>query len=171
ALRRRPQQQQQRARRARQEKREGGARLFLGGCSLNDTKVKRSLDDHASGPEVFNQLLRLIGGHFDQGDGNASFNRLQTFGVSNGTPFSDFFRAFRVVVSSVTGSEHVLAPSVPTVLELVRRSVMNQYPGLMPTLYPGDWATVPTPFTTIDAMWLAFRTMATNKTPAISGEN
>ena len=75
-----------------------------------------------------------------------------------------------MAVSSVTGSEHVLAPSTSTVLELVRRSVMNQYPGLMPTLYPGELATVPTPFSTIDAMWLAFQTMATNRTPAICGE-
>ena len=68
------------------------------------------------------------------------------FGVSNGTPFPDFFGAFRVVVSGITGSDQVLAPNMSTVLELVRRGVMNHYPGLMPTLYPGELATVPTLF-------------------------
>ena len=57
-----------------------------------------------------------------------------------------------------------------TVLELVRRGVMNQYPGLMPTLYPGEPATVPTLFGSIDAMWSSVQVLATNKTPAISGE-
>ena len=57
-----------------------------------------------------------------------------------------------------------------TVLELVRRSVINQYAGLTPTLYPGELATAPTPFASIDAMWLVSQTMATNRTPAISGE-
>ena len=78
-------------------------------------QVNRSLDAHASGPEAFNQLLWLISSNFDHGDKTASYHRLQTFGVANGTPFSDFFRSFRVVVSSVTGSEHILAPSVSTV--------------------------------------------------------
>ena len=63
------------------------------------------------------------------------------------------FRSFRVVVSSVTGPEHVLAPRVSTVLELVRRRVINQLPGLMATLYPGALATVPTAFTSDDAVW------------------
>ena len=75
-----------------------------------------------------------------------------------------------MVVSGITGSEQVLAPSMSTVLELVRRGVMNQYPGLMPTLYPGEVATVPTTFGSTDAMWSAFQVLATNKTPAISGE-
>ena len=83
------------------------------------------------------------------------------FGVSNGTPFPDFFGAFRVVVSGITGSDQVLAPNMSTVLELVRRGVMNHYPGLMPTLYPGELATVPTPFGSIDALWSAFQVLAT----------
>ena len=133
-------------------------------------QVNRSLDAHSSGPEAFNQLLWLISSHFDHGDGTASYHRLQTFGVANGTPFSDFFRSFRVVVSSVMGSEHELAPSVSAVLELVRRGVMNQFPGFMPELYLGALATVPIPFASVDAMWLSFQTRTTNKTPAINGE-
>ena len=40
----------------------------------------------------------------------------------------------------------------------------------MPTLYPSDLATAPSPFVSIDAMWLAFQVLATNKTPALNGE-
>ena len=43
----------------------------------------------------------------------------------------------------------------------------------MSTLYPGILASVSRPFDILDAMWLAFGTLAnTNKkTPAINGEN
>lgn len=40
----------------------------------------------------------------------------------------------------------------------------------MPTRYPDELATAPTPLATIYAMWLAFHTMAANSTPAISGD-
>ena len=88
----------------------------------------------------------------------------------NGTSFSDLFRAFRVVVSGITGYAQVLAHIMYTVPELVRRGVMNQYPGLMPTLYPGELATAPAPFGSVDAMWSAFQVLATNKTPVIRDE-
>ena len=48
--------------------------------------------------------------------------------------------------------------------------MINQFPGLIPTLYTGGLATVPTPFTSIGTMWLFFKTMATNKTSALNGE-
>ena len=57
-----------------------------------------------------------------------------------------------MVVSGVTGSEQVLAPRMSTVLDLVRRGVSNQYPGLTPTLYSGELTTVPTPLVSIDTM-------------------
>ena len=49
-------------------------------------------------------------------------------------------------------------------------SVNEQYPSLMPTLYPGVLATVSRPFGTLDALLLDFETLATNKTPANNGE-
>ena len=132
-------------------------------------QVKRRLDDGATGPEAFTLLLRLLSEQFDVGDRQESFLRLQQFGVSNGTLFADYLRAFRLLVSSVTGSERVLAPSVSMVLEIVRNSVSKQFPSLAPMLYPGDLATAVTPFDSIDAMWQAFAPLATNKTPAIGG--
>ena len=39
----------------------------------------------------------------------------------------------------------------------------------MPTLYPGVLATGSRSFGTLDAMWLAFETLANNKMPAING--
>ena len=86
-------------------------------------QVTRSLDAGSSGPEAFAQLLRLLAGQFDAGDAQESFLRLQQFGVSDGVGFSDYLRAFRLLVASVTGSERALAPSTSMVLEIVRQSV------------------------------------------------
>ena len=133
-------------------------------------QVQRSLDAHTTGPDAFNQLLCHICSQFDHGDVTAALQRSQTFGVANGTPFSDYVRYFRVVVFSVTCFQNSLAPHVSTLLELVRRNAMDQYPGFTPTLYPGALTTAPEPFVSIDAVWLSFQTMATNRAPALSGE-
>ena len=45
----------------------------------------------------------------------------------------------------------------------------EQYPGLIPTLYPDVFATVSSPFGALDTMLLAFQTLPNIKTPAISG--
>ena len=60
------------------------------------------------------------------------------------------------MVSAATGAERLLAPGVEVVLEVVRMVVTEQYPSLMPTLYPGGFTTVPRPFGTLDAIWLGF---------------
>ena len=72
------------------------------------------------------------------------------------------------MVSAATGTERVLAPRME--VEVVLVAVNEQCPGLIPTLYPGVLATVSRPFGTLDAMWLAFQTLANNETPAIDGE-
>ena len=61
-------------------------------------------------------------------------------------PFSGSFQSFSVVVCSVTGFRELLAPIVSMVLELVRRSVMNQYPGLVSTLLSGCFGLWAHPF-------------------------
>ena len=72
-------------------------------------KVSRAMDGGASGPETFTLLLRLLVTHFDRVDTGEGYTKLHTFGVCNGTPFSDFSREFRMLISAVTGSEHVLS--------------------------------------------------------------
>ena len=85
-------------------------------------------------------------------------------------PFCDFSREFRVLVSAVTGSERTLAPGVDVVLEVVRMVVNEQFPTLMPTLYPDSMATDPKTYVSLDEMWKAFNDLAHNKTPAVNGE-
>ena len=64
----------------------------------------------------------------------------------NGRPFSDFSREFRVLLSAVAESERVLSPGTDVVLEVVRMAVNEQFPRLVPTLYPGTKATDPRPY-------------------------
>ena len=67
-----------------------------------------------------------------------------------------------MVVSTAAGAERGLVPGAEIVVKVVRMAVDEQYPSLMPTLYPGVMATEPRPFGTLDAMWLAFQSLANN---------
>ena len=70
----------------------------------------------------------------------------------------------------MTGSYRVLSPGTDVVLEVVRMAVNEQFPTLMPTLYPGSKAKDPRPYASLDAMWQAFSDLAHNKAPAVNGE-
>ena len=67
-----------------------------------------------SGPEAFTLLLRRLMTHFDGVDTEKA-TKLNTFGMCNGTPFSDFSREVGVHVSTATGSERVLSPGTDVV--------------------------------------------------------
>ena len=134
-------------------------------------QVARALRDGASGPEAFALFLRLSSGHFDRVDLGAGYEQLHTFVAPNRTPFRKFSGEFRVVVSAATGTDHVLAVGTDIVLEVVRMAVNEQYPSLMPMLYPWEMATEPRPSGTLDAMWLAFQALANNKTLPLTAKN
>ena len=53
-------------------------------------KVSRAMAGGASGPEAFTLPLRLLITHFDGVDTEKGHTKLQTFGMCNGMPFSDF---------------------------------------------------------------------------------
>ena len=133
-------------------------------------QVSRALDGGASRPEAFTLLLRMLVTHLDRVDTREGYTKLPTFGVCNGTPFSDFSREFRVLVLTVTGSERVLSPRTDVVMEVVSIAVNEQFPTLMPTLYPGSKSTNPRPYASLDAMWKVFSDLAHNKTPAVNDE-
>ena len=133
-------------------------------------QVPRAMAGGESGPEAFTLLLRLLTTHFDRVDTGEGYIKLHTFGVCNGTPFCDFSREFRVPVSTATGSECVLSPGTDVVLEVVRMAVNEQFPTLMPTLYPGSKATDPWSYASLDAMRRVFGDSAHKKTPAVNGE-
>ena len=56
-------------------------------------------------------------------------------------------------------------------IELVRIRTAQQYPMLMPTLFPGDLATREKPYVTLASMWTAFGDLKHNMSPAIDGED
>ena len=90
--------------------------------------MSRDVEDGASGPEACTLLLRRLMTHFDRVDTGEGYTRVHNFGVCTGTPFCDFGREFRVLVSAATGSERTLAPGVDVVLEVVRMAVNEQFP-------------------------------------------
>ena len=64
-----------------------------------------------------------------------------------------------------TDTERVLAPGVEVVLEVVRMAVNEQYPSLMPTLYPEGYGIEAVQH--FERRWLAFQKLA-NITPVIN---
>ena len=133
-------------------------------------QVSGAMAEGASGPEAFTLLLRLLMTHFDRVDTGEGYTKLHTFEVWIITPFCNFSREFRVLVSRVTGSERVVSLGTDVVLEVVRMAVNEQFPTLMPTLYPASKATDPRPYVSLGAMWRALSVLAHNKTPAVNGE-
>ena len=96
--------------------------------------MSRAMAGGASGPEAFTLLLRLLMTRFDEVDTKEGYTELHTFGMCNGTPFSDFSREFRVLVATATESERVLSPGTDVVLEVVRVAANEQFPTLMAAL-------------------------------------
>ena len=134
-------------------------------------QVSRATDDGASGSEAFTLLVRLLVTHFDRVDMGKGYTKLHTLGVCNGTPFSDFSREFRVLVSAVMGSERALSPGTDVVLKVVRMAVYEQFPRPIRTLYAGSKATDPRPFASLDGMWRGFIDLAHNIAPAVNSGN
>ena len=59
--------------------------------------MPRALAGGALGPEAFTLFLRLLNKRFESNDTGASYIKMHNSGVSNGTLFCDFSRAFRGV--------------------------------------------------------------------------
>ena len=60
------------------------------------------------------------------------------------------------MVASTVEKDGPLAPSAAMAIELVKIRTAQQYPMLMPTLFPGDLATGEKPCVSLPSMWTAF---------------
>ena len=111
-----------------------------------------------------------VADYFDRAPRGAALATLQNFGIRTETPFSSYLRALRVVVASTVEKGGPLAPSAAMATELVRIRTAQQYPMLMPTLFPGDLATREKPYVSLASMWTAFGDLKHNMSPAIDGD-
>ena len=105
------------------------------------SQLQERLSSGIGGPAAFKTLLSDFADYFDRASRGAALETLQKFGVRTGTPFSSCLRALRVVVASTVEKGGPLAPSATMAIELVRIRTAQQYPTLMPTLFPGDRTT------------------------------
>ena len=134
------------------------------------SQLQERMTSGTSGPVAFKTLLTDFTDHFDRAPRGAALATLQNFGVRTGTPFASYLRALRVVVASTVEKGGPLAPSSAMAIELVRIRTAQQYPMLMPTLFPGDLATREKPYATLASMWTAFNDLKHNMSPAIDGD-
>ena len=134
------------------------------------SQLQEKLSSGIGGPAAFKTLLTDFADYFDRAPRGAALATLQNFGVRTGTPFASYLRALRVVVASTVEKGGPLAPSSAMAIELVRIRTAQQYPMLMPTLFPGDLATREKPYVTLASMWTAFNDLKHNMSPAIDGD-
>ena len=133
-------------------------------------QIQERLSSGSGGPAAFKILLTDLADYFDRAPRGAALETLQKFGVRTGTPFSSYLRALRVVVASTVEKGGPLAPSATMAIELVRIRMSQQYPTLMPTLFPGDRATREQPYASLALMWTAFADLKHSTSPAINGD-
>ena len=126
------------------------------------SQLQERMTSGVSGPVAFKTLLTDFAHYFDRPPRGAALATLQNFGVRTGTPFASYLRALRVVVASTIEKGGPLAPSSAMAIELVRIRTAQQYPTLMPTLFPGDLATREKPYVTLTSMWTAFNDLKHN---------
>ena len=105
------------------------------------SQLQERLSSGTGRPAAFKTLLSDFADYFDRAPRGAALETLQKFGVRTGTSFSSYLRALRVVVASTVEKGGSSAPSATMAIELVRIRTAQQYPTLMPTLFPGDRAT------------------------------
>ena len=110
----------------------------------------------SSGPSASKILLVDFSDYFDRAPRGAALETLQKFGIRTGTPFSSYLRTLQVVVASTVKKGGPLAPSAEMAIELIRIRTAQQYPMLIPTLFPGDLATREKPYDSLASMWTAF---------------
>ena len=134
------------------------------------SQLQERLSSGTGGPAAFKTLLSDFADYFDRAPRGAALETLQKFGVRTGTPFSSYLRALRVVVASTVEKGGPLAPSATMAIELVRIRTAQQYPTLMPTLFPGERATREKPYASLALMWTAFADLKHNTSPAINGD-
>ena len=134
------------------------------------SQLQEKLSSGIGGPAAFKTLLTDFADYFDRAPRGAALATLQNLDVCTGTPFASYLRALRVVVASTVEKGGPLAPSSAMAIELVRIRTAQQYPMLMPTLFPGDLATREKPYATLASMWTAFNDLKHNMSPAIDGD-
>ena len=119
---------------------------------------------------MFRTLLTDVADYFDRASRGAALEALQTFAVPSGTPFSSVLYSFRLIVASTVDKEGPLAPSPDMAMEFIRICTAQQYPMLMPSLFPGKLATQEKSYESLATLWPVFAHLKHSTSRAIDGD-
>ena len=118
-----------------------GQRLRLGYSARDQPRLptlKKRLASGVDGPVAFRTRLIDVIDYSDCAPWGPALETLQTFAVPSGTPFEAYLRSFRVVVASTVDKGGPFVTSPERAMELIRIYTSQQYPVLMPTLFPSN---------------------------------
>ena len=141
-------------------------------CLVEDlfAQLQERLASGVDGPAAFRSLLIDVIDYFDRAPWGAALETLQKFGVPSETPFSSYFRSFKVVVASTVDKGGRLEASPEMVMELIRIRTAQQHPMLMPTLFPGNSAARERLYNSLATLWTVFAHLEYDTSPAIDGD-
>lgn len=79
-------------------------------------QVAPALDKGKSGPEVFDDLLRIVASHFDVTGPSGNFEKPYGFGVADVVSLFTCFREYGLLVSSISVSGQQTGPTVTMIV-------------------------------------------------------
>ena len=132
-------------------------------------QVQEMLASGVDGRGAFRTLLIDVADYFDRAPRGAALATLQKFGVPSGTSFKSYLRSFRAVVARTVDKGGPLAPSPEMAMELIRIRTAQQFPILMPTLFPCNLDTREKPYDSLATFSTVFAHLKHNTSPAIDG--
>ena len=132
--------------------------------------LQERLASGVDGPAAFRTLLIDVTDYFGRVPRGAALETLHKFGVLSGTPFTSYLRSFKVVVASTVDKVDPLVPSPEMAMGLIRIRTAQQYPMLMPTLFPGNLAARERLYNSLATLWTMFAHLKHDTSPAIVGD-
>lgn len=114
-------------------------------------------------------LKRALASHLDVEDSGASIQLLQDFGVADGVTFEKYLPALELLISTAQAMVGVHYPPDGRVMVIARASLRNQFPTMTISLFAGEKDLAELPYTAVASMLAVFKTVCTNRTPAING--
>ena len=77
-----------------------------------------------SGPSAYRRLLKLLADEWESKGFNRGIDKLQDFGVPNGTPYSKFVTKFKALAMSELVSHRAFAPDLVMVQRALRDALL-----------------------------------------------
>lgn len=131
-------------------------------------QVRHNLTQGQPGQMAFNDLMKHPHDQFIPATSQPPPHRLTSSAVLSNCFSDESLGDIKLLVASVVGSQHHLAPTDSMVQYNVRARIEQKYPAVFKVFFSGHLPQANLPFTDVNSMWLHVAVCRTNKKAAIS---